>query len=393
MAAFRIAQRGFLESDLDLPQNATELFDQYIHSTIGEDDLFSLYPWISELLNSSTPIIRNSPFQYEPFGAILGLNSDYSAIGAPLFINDKPIGLIILAHRLADQYDLEAQSLANDFANFASIAIQNLRLYATANDQAWLSTVLLQVTDATQSITSLDDLLETVVDMLPGLIGVEACSIFLWDQSIEAYIHRASSGFDEEQLKRFDTWELFSGSVSAFDELKQYRKPVILDHDSFPDEIASQIFPDYDFEKKLMVLFPLMSQTSLCGAILFDFSGSNLAKDSSQDVWDETYTLIEGAARQTALSIENLQLIKSQEEEAYTSIALLQVAQAIVSFSQLDEILSSIVRMTPILVGVKRCFIYGTTRVWYLPNLTTSVCLKTSLIFLAKRSKRIGSHL
>jgi hypothetical protein len=37
---------------------------------------------------------------------------------------------------------------------------------------------------------------------------------------------------------------------------------------------------------------------------------------------------------------------------------LLQVAQAIVSLNQLDEILGAIVRITPILVGVKRCIIY-----------------------------------
>ncbi len=358
LAAYRIIAQSFSESGLDLHQNTKELFDRYFDSTIGEDDLLSLYPWISEVLNSREPIIRNSPFQYEPLGAILGFNSDYSAIGAPLFINEQPIGIIVLTHPLADQYDSETHSLASAFAKHATIAIENLRLYAAAHDQAWISTVLLQVADATQSISNLDDLLETVVSMLPGLIGVDACTIFLWDQSIEAFLHRVSHGFDEEQETRFNAWEIFPGSVAAFDELKQNGKPVILDLDSLSDEIVLQIFPDYDFNKDLMVLFPLTSQTSLCGAILFDFSNSNLAKDSSQEIWEETYTLIEGAARQTAIAIENLQLIKSQEEEAYTSIALLQVAQAIVSFNQLDEILSSIVRITPILVGVKRCIIY-----------------------------------
>ena len=77
------------------------------------------------------------------------------------------------------------------------LQLKIFRLYAAAHDQAWISTVLLQVADATQSITNLDELLETVVSMLPGLIGVDACAIFLWDQSIEAFLHRASHGFDE----------------------------------------------------------------------------------------------------------------------------------------------------------------------------------------------------
>jgi sigma-B regulation protein RsbU (phosphoserine phosphatase) len=358
LAAFRIKDQAYPETEQNVPQNSNELFDKYINNTIGEDDLFSLYPWISELLNSKKPVIRNSPFQYEPLGAILNLNSDYSALGIPLIINDRPIGIIVLAHHLPDQYDDEFLSLARAFARQASNAVENIRLYAAAHDQAWISTVLLQVSDATQSISSLDDLLDTVVNMLPGLIGVDACSIFLWDLSIDAFIHRASHGFDKQQMVRFDDWEIIPGSVSAFDELRKNLKPVILDTNSLSDDVAAHIFPDYDFNKNLMIVFPLTSQTSLCGAILFDFSNSSLAKDSPQEVWDETYTLIDGAARQTAVAIENLRLIKSQEEEAYTSIALLQVAQAIVSFTQLDEILSSVVRITPILVGVRRCIIY-----------------------------------
>ncbi len=358
LSAFRIKNQSFAESGQDLSQNTRELLDKYFDRTVGEDDLLSVYPWISEIIDSKLPIIRNTPFQYEPIGAIMGLNSDYSAIGTPLINQDQTIGFIILAHQISDQYDRDSQSLANAFMSRASIAITNSRLYAAAHDQAWISTVLLQVADATQSITNLDELLETVVSMLPGLIGVDSCMIFLLDQSTGSFLPRAIKGFDEVPKDRFNTWEIYPGSIMAFDRLKESTKPVIVDKGNLPKVIASQIFHHYDFDNNLMILFPLTSQTSFCGAILFDFSNSNLVKDSSQEIWDEQYTLIEGAARQTAVAIENLQLIKSQEEEAYTSIALLQVAQAIVSFSQLDEILSSIVRITPILVGVKRCIIY-----------------------------------
>jgi hypothetical protein len=194
--------------------------------------------------------------------------------------------------------------------------------------------------------------------MLPGLIGVNACTIFLWDQSIEAFYSRTSNGFDDEQIARLNTWEIYPGTVIAFEKLKESRSPVILNVDTISYEIASQVFPMYDLSKDLLILFPLIAQNSLSGAILIDFTNSNLDIHSSQEVWDEKYTLIQGAAHQAAIAIENLQLVKSQQEEAYISVALLQVAQAIVSFNQLDEILGSIVRITPILVGVKKCIIY-----------------------------------
>ncbi len=63
-------------------------------------------------------------------------------------------------------------------------------------------------------------------------------------------------------------------------------------------------------------------------------------------------------ASYAAVSIENARLYDSAQEQAYASAALLQVAQAVVSLSELDEILGTIVRILPILVGVERAAIY-----------------------------------
>jgi serine phosphatase RsbU (regulator of sigma subunit)/putative methionine-R-sulfoxide reductase with GAF domain len=358
LAAARVTEQPSKDAGQPHKSVTNELFEKYIHNTADANDLLSAYPWMSEIINSETPVIRNSSSTYEPLGALLGLDSEYSAIGAPLHMSGQPSGIIVLVHHQRNRYDADSQSVVKSFAYTASIAIENIKLYEAAHEQAWISTVLLQVAEATQAITKIDELLETVVNMLPGLIGVDACAIFLWDQSIEIFYPQASFGFKAEQLARFNTWEIYPGSVLAFDQMKDSFNPIILNAGTLSDETASKVFPSYDFNDDLLILFPLYTQNSFCGAILIDFTNSTLEIDSSQDVWDEKYTLIQGAARQTAIAIENTQLIKSQEEEAYISVALLQVAQAIVSLNQLDKILGSIVRITPILVGVKRCIIY-----------------------------------
>jgi serine phosphatase RsbU (regulator of sigma subunit) len=69
-------------------------------------------------------------------------------------------------------------------------------------------------------------------------------------------------------------------------------------------------------------------------------------------------TIMRGIAYQAAAAIENARLMKERQEEAYVSAALLQVAQAVVSPSDLDEVLEAIVRITPMLVGVERCAIF-----------------------------------
>ncbi|PWB52976.1 MAG: hypothetical protein C3F13_10155 [Anaerolineales bacterium] len=359
LADYRLAEQSIQTSATKNITSIADFEDKYAERTFDEEDLLTIYPWLMEIIGSVTPVIKDIEAVLEPFGDILGFDGDYSAIGSPLFDGSgQALGMILAVSHKSGLYDSESNSLIRSFSNFAAIALENARNYTAAHDQAWISTVLLQVAEATQSITNLDELLETVVSMLPGLINATGCVVFLWDSLIEAFFARASSGFSEDQTARLMAVEVFEGTIPAFDKLKESTSPVIFTDESVPIEFSAQVFPEKDLHKDLLILFPLISQNGLCGAMLLDFSDSSFSKDSPQDVWDEEFTLIEGAARQTAAAIENLQLIKSQEEEAYTSIALLQVAQAVVSSKEISEILSSIVRITPILVGVKRCIIY-----------------------------------
>jgi serine phosphatase RsbU (regulator of sigma subunit) len=359
LAEYRLSEQSIETSSSKNIPSIADFADKYAERTFDEEELITIYPWFTEIIGSINPVIKENEAVFEPFGDILGFEVDYSAIGSPLFDGSgQALGLILAVSHKSGQYDSESVNLIKSFSDIAAIALENARNYTAAHDQAWISTVLLQVAEATQSITNLDELLETVVSMLPGLINAEGCVIFLWDPHIEAFFPRTSSGFSEDQTARLMAVEIFEGTIPAFEKLKESTSPIIFTDESVPIEFSTQVFPEKDLRKDLMILFPLISQNGLCGAMLLDFSDSTFSMDSPQDVWDEEFTLIEGAARQTAAAIENLQLIKSQEEEAYTSIALLQVAQAVVSSKELSEILSSIVRITPILVGVKRCIIY-----------------------------------
>ena len=263
-----------------------------------------------------------------------------------------------MANHLPDAYKGEAQLIASTFAKYASIGMENTRLYAIAHDQVWISTVLQQVAETTQSATTLAEMLDSIVGVLADLVGANGSTIYLWDQSLEALIPQASYGYEPEQQARLNAWDMNSRSMPLADQLVQSKSPVVLNSDNVANDFATLIFPNYNLETDLLILFPLISQDEILGAVLVDFADTAFGKNSSQKLWDDKYTLIQGVTGQTAVAIENLQRLRSQEEEAYISIALLQVAQAIVSLNKLDDILASIVRITPILVGIKRCMIY-----------------------------------
>ena len=250
------------------------------------------------------------------------------------------------------------------FASYASVAIENARLYESAHEQAWISTVLLQVAEATQSQTSLNDLLNTVIRITPMLAGVRACLLYIVDEDGH-YIPAAASGLDADQQSEFESWRFAPGDVPALDRLMEERQSLLVGLDG-EDTRLTNLFTsggevDRLLDADMFVLVPMLSHNEILGAFLVDYSldGNNSNSERTlSSLFDERLAIIQGIAFQTSTAVENIRLNKSQKEEAYVSVALLQVAQAIVSSNDLDEALGSIVRITPILVGVKRAVIF-----------------------------------
>lgn len=314
-------------------------------------------PWLIDALSSPYPKIRQKKEPYEPLGAIFDFPSDYSAIAAPLKVGGEPLGVLVLIHRTSDRYGHEAQAMTDTFASYAAVAIENTRLYEAAHDQAWVSTVLLQVAEATQSLNTLDELLSTMARITPMLVGVNSCSFFLWDSASDTFSLAASYGLAEKLDSNAETLRIPLGEFPVFDQLFFAKGPVVVSG----AEISS-LLPDSDLASKSFVLFPMISRNEVLGALLIDYnavSDPSQAKKYAEGVgWDEKFAIIQGIAHQTAVAAENIRLLKAQQDEAYVSMALLQVAQAVVSSNTLDETLAAIVRITPILVGVKRSLIY-----------------------------------
>jgi sigma-B regulation protein RsbU (phosphoserine phosphatase) len=357
------AVRGESASELDIeiglsPEDVLE-FNPATVAGITSDQALD---WLTEVMNSTEPITRTQHSAYDPLGAALGFPLDYSAIAAPLRVGTRNLGVLTLAHQTPGRYGGEACTITAAFASYAAVAIENTRLYEEAHEQAWVSTVLLQVAEATQSQTNLNELLETVIRITPTLAGVKACLLYILDEG-GVFVPAVASGLDADQRAEFERWRFGTGDALALDQLLTNRQPVILRADE-DRELSSILFPDEKsratMHTELLVLVPLLAHGEIFGAFLVDYSPSAYGTRgvSLEAFFDEQLAIIQGIAHQTAIAVENIRLLKSQKEEAYISVALLQVAQAVVSSQELDEVLGSIVRITPILVGVKRVVIF-----------------------------------
>lgn len=316
--------------------------------------------WLHEALNSDKPIVRTPSSPFEPIGSVLDFPENYSSIATPLRIADRQLGILSLGHHTAGRYGYESQTISETFASYAAVAIENTRLYEAAHDQAWISTVLLQVAEATQSLNSMDELLVTMARITPMLIGVNACIIFLYEKSIEAFLPVAAYGIEQEGQSGFDNQVFYVEQCPTLNQIILTKAPVWLSQDSNGNTEEIKLMSYFLEENNSAALIPMIVHGDIRGAFLVDFSNDEGAREENEqpDRFEEKFTIIQGIAHQTALAVENLRLLKSQQEEAYVSIALLQVAQAVVSLNELAETLETIVRITPILTGVKRTAVF-----------------------------------
>jgi serine phosphatase RsbU (regulator of sigma subunit)/anti-sigma regulatory factor (Ser/Thr protein kinase) len=308
-------------------------------------------PWLESVLIALEPITRTPESPYEALGQSLSLPENYSAIAAPLRIREQCLGALELVHATPNRYGSEARSVTATFASYAAVAIENTRLYEASHEQAWVATVLLQVAEAVQSEGDISDLLDRIAQIATMLVGVDACAFWLWDTNIEAFLPAKAYGLSPAALGTFKTTPVPVQSFSAFDQVRLEHKATVMDHGCF-DEFKSN-------PAAANILFPLYTHVGdVLGVLMAGFNSVDAA------LREDNLAIIQGIAHQTTTAIENIRLLRSQREEAYVSVALLQVAQAIVSLSELDEILETITRIIPILAGVRRSgvFLYDEQR-------------------------------
>lgn len=301
-------------------------------------------------LTSDQATIRLPDHPSGPLGLALNYPPDYSSIAAPLRIGSQPIGVLTLAHHTAGRYGSEAFSMTTTFASYAAVAIQVARLYAQAQEQAWVSTILLQVAEASQSVNSVDELLSTMVRLSRLLVGIKKSAVFLYDNDRQSFELRAWYG-----MENLPADLIFPpGRAPALDQLRAIRETTFVTDPAAELDLPAAEVPS---DTGTIVLLPLLSRDELLGVFLVAHQSSN-HPGAMQTFDQQTLSIYQGIAHQTAVALENLILLEARQEEAYVTAVLLQVAQAVVSQNDLVDILDTIVHLTPILVGIDACIIY-----------------------------------
>ena len=282
-------------------------------------------------LMSVEPVIRKPADPLWPSGIAAGFNANYSAIVAPLRIGDQPLGVITLAHATPGRYGHEAQNMLSTFASYAAVAIENARLYDQAQEQAYASAALLQVAQAVVSLNDLDEILGTIVRVMPILVGVDRVVLYLYDSERDRYHPVQEYGFNEDEEALFQC-DLAPGEFLLVDAACETNRLLVqsLLPESMP-ETWFHIPPPSDEEMAsayasadpLLMTVPLSIKNDLYGVLVVEEAPNGLRFRSRR------VEIISGIVQQAALAIQNDRLQKEMvvRERLETEVQLARQIQ------------------------------------------------------------------
>src|SRR5581483_11918820 len=307
-----------LERNLPVDVSAIWLFDESdlylaaVHGCDGDaiEEARLNSPEISTVLADAMmadePLIRKPTDPLWPSGKAAGFDQNYSSLAAPLRVGDQPVGLISLAHHTPGRYGHEAQAMTATFASYAAVAIENARLYDSAQEQAYASAALLQVAQAVVSLSDLDEILSTIIRIMPILVGVQRAALYLWDASREVFVPRQEFGLPDEAKNVIWGRDFAIGEFHLLDATREQNQTVVhvIKSKDSPDQ-GLKLSPAKNTDDalrigaRLLMAVPLAIKSDLFGVLLVEEA------EGARRFRARRFEIINGIAQQAALAIQN----------------------------------------------------------------------------------------
>ncbi len=305
---------------------------------------------LRRLAESDRPILFATHDPTGCYHALLGLPPEHACLGAPLVARGELIGFLTVHALTPQSYDLDDVAVIAAFAGQAAVAIDNARLFSAQREEAWISSSLLQVAEAMTQSTDLDEVLTSVVQTTLVVTGVDRCGVLLWDEDRGAFrgTQLASAGADLSE--EFSHLCLTPEMWPPLQAMRKRPQALVLGGGEALSALPDELFDFFGLDVWLL-LVPLQRKVGLVGVMLIS------GETADVDLIRRRVQLVGGIANQAAMAIDNAQLYSAQQEEAYVSIALLQVVEAVNNLTELSDTMDTIVRLTSMLAGAQQCAI------------------------------------
>ena len=268
-------------------------------------------------------------------------------LAVPLLVENAVVGVLDVQSTQHGAFGQDDIFIMRTLADQVAVAVSSARAYEAEQEEAWITTVMLQVVEATSQAESMDDVLETAVRVTAMLAGVESCTIWLWHDDLEAFQCAANYGLAAGGGCAADL-RFMPGEWDAMDSLRARKAPLVI----YRDKASLPPALDAVCPGNTLALLPMLNKGQVFGVL-----GMSLKLDHSLDLDERRLAMLSGIAHQVAAAVDNSRLSSAQQEEAWVSTVLLQVAEAVSRFQPIDTTLAQVAQLAPLLAGVDRCAI------------------------------------
>jgi sigma-B regulation protein RsbU (phosphoserine phosphatase) len=284
------------------------------------------------------------------FRKISGLEETRSELCLPLMIGERLLGVLEILSDQPNRLHKNDILVLKILADNVAVAIRNSDLIDDLLEQTWVSTMLLQVSEASQLYDCADDLAAAVARIIPLFTEVEHCAIYLRENDAGEFILNTHYGFEKDDEAALAMLPYSMDGLELFSRLMADREPI-----PFSRSLLKCGQDHKTHQAYRCGLVPIVAHDKVFGAILVDNLGR---EDDSNDTDVTTSGALMAIGRQTALAVENMRLEEARDNEAYVTTVLLQVAEMVATSSDLQETTDSIINFLPLVVGVDTAFVY-----------------------------------
>ncbi|HHX64734.1 MAG TPA: SpoIIE family protein phosphatase, partial [Chloroflexi bacterium] len=305
-------------------------------------------PWgrgiIGHAAATGKSILANDVRHDERFLVDAALERTLSELAIPLKVENRILGVLDLQSDRTNAFSEQDVSILQILADQIAVAVEDSRLYGAEQEQAWIATALLQVAEAVAQHSTSEEIVEVVARLTRILVGVDRSLIFFWSDKEQSFILVEGTGLTREQMLALENHRFPVREIPLLDRIRREGRIIRGRSDDLVDLMPPPI--SQDPRRGELIAMPLQSQDQVIGILVAeDLSGRPISGPRE--------TILTGIAHQATIALENAQLYASQREEAWVSTALLQVANLISNATyDLDETLSTVARLTPMLGGV-----------------------------------------
>ena len=267
-------------------------------------------------------------------------NPPRSGIYVPLLAGDAVIGTISVQSQRPRAFDADDLRFLSLIADGAAAAITKARAYAALRQRLSQLELISEVGRRATAILDLDQLLPSVVTLIRDSFRYYHVHLFTLDAAKDELVFRASTAASSHYwLKRNRRIKVGDGIIGY---VAQTGSPLIV------NDVSQEPRFTRDVEgTKAELAVPLCVGDQLLAVL-------DVQSDHANAFDDNDLFVLRTLADQLATALDAASTYAEQQEEAWTLAALLQTAENITRLSSLDDLLDTIVRLPPLLVGCDR---------------------------------------